>query len=129
MASFAGSVDYSTSSSNSAIFTIAQASAEVVLVPHPVLSKQRLVSVNLTAEIEPLAPGGGVPTGTVAFELMTKKGKSIQTLGTVSLTGGKGTLPVKASSVLNKSITIVYSGDPNFRGKTAVSQVLTQKGL
>ena len=36
----------------------------IVLVPHAVLKgKKKLKAVELTAEIEPVAPGGGVPTG------------------------------------------------------------------
>jgi len=130
-ATYNGTADFFGVQSGSASESVAQASTEVVLVPHPVFKKKKLVSVNLTAEIEPLAPGGGAPTGAVAFELLTKRGKKIhtQTLGKVSVEGGQATLLVKASSVLNKSITVVYGGDPDFRASTAASPKLTQKGL
>ncbi len=117
--------------SGSASESVAQAGTEVVLAPQPVFKKKQLVSVNLKAEIVPLAPGGGVPTGVVAFELLTKKGKKIhtQTLGRVSVQSDQATLRVKANSVLNKSLTIVYGGDTDVRASTATSPKLTQKGL
>jgi hypothetical protein len=45
-----------------------------------------VVSVGLTARIEPLSPGGGIPSGTVIF-LVKKKA-----LGSLSLLGGAATL-------------------------------------
>jgi len=42
-----------------------------------------LMSVRLTAEIKPLAPGGGVPTGEVTFELVTTTKKKVTTLAHV----------------------------------------------
>ena len=117
--------------SGSASESVAQASNDVVLVPQGVCKKKQLVSVNLTAKIEPSAPGGGVPTGVVAFELLTKKGRKTktQTLGKVSVAHGQATITVKASSVLNKSITIIYSGDTDFRANTVASPKLTARGL
>jgi hypothetical protein len=117
--------------SGSASETVAQARSQVVLTPHPVLKKKQLVSVNLTAEIEPVAPGAGVPTGNVVFEILTTKGKKTQTqtLGKVSLKNGQATLLVAASSVLNQSITIVYGGNTDFRAVTAASPKLTQQKL
>ncbi len=111
--------------------SVAQAGTEVVLVPYTVFTKKQLVSVNLTAEIEPLAPGGGVPTGELVFELLTRKRKKtlVKTLGHLSVESNRATLTVKASSVLNKSITIVYGGNTDFRASTATSPKLTKKGL
>jgi hypothetical protein len=45
-----------------------------------------LMSVRLTAGIKPLAPGGGVPTGEVTFELVTttKKKVKVTTLARLS---------------------------------------------
>src|SRR5262249_22760687 len=102
--------------------SVAQAGTRVLLVPHGMFKKKKVVSVDLTAAIVPLAPGGGSPTGTIRF-LVKKK-----TLGTASLYGGQATLKVKPASVLNKTITIVYSGDPNFVSSTATPK-LTQKSL
>ena len=80
------------------------------------LKKKKVVSLDLEASIEPLAPGGGVPTGTVTFELKQKK--KVKVLGTVALVGGEATLAVKPKVVLKKSITIVYGGDADFRAST-----------
>ncbi len=126
-----GAADFLGVKSGSASESVAQAGTEVVLLTQPVFRKKRLVSVNLTAEIEPLAPGGGVPTGAVAFELFTKKGKKIQmqTLGNVPVKNGRARLTVNASSVLNKTITIFYGGATDFDASTATSLKLTQKGL
>ena len=115
----------------SASESVAKAGTEVVLVPQPVLKKKQVVSVRLTAEIEPIAPGGGVPTGAVTFEMFKKgKGKKTKTkeevLGTATLDGGQATLKVKANQVLNKSITIAYAGDADFASSTATPPPLTQ---
>ena len=85
----------------------------------------------LTAEIEPTSPGGGVPTGIVTFELLTKKRKKIKTkvLGTAAVSGGDATLTVKPKLVLSKVITIIYSGDPDFRASTLTAPKLSKKGL
>src|SRR5208283_2607807 len=120
-ATYNGTADFRGVDSGPASEFVAQAGTEVALVPRPVFKKKHLVSVNLTAEIEPLAPGGGVPSGVVAFELLIKKGKKIQTrtLGKLSVQGGHAAFTVRASSVLNKSITIVYGGDTDFRASMA----------
>jgi len=130
-AAYNGTADFSSVESGSASESVAQAGTHVVLVPHSVFRKKRLVSVDFTAEIEPLAPGGGVPTGRVAFELLTRSGKKIHTqmLGNVAVAGGQAALLVKASSVLNKSISIVYGGDADFGPSTVTSPRLTQEGL
>ncbi len=126
-----GTGDFLGGTSGSASESVAPAGTEVVLLPQAVLKKKQVVSVRLTAEIEPLAPGGGVPSGAVAFELLTKKGKKLKTqkLGRVSVSGGQATLLVKASAVLNKSITIVYGGATDFRASTDSSAKLTKKSL
>ena len=89
------------------------------MTPHGVFRKKKLVSVDLTAQVQPLSTGGGTPTGTVTF-LVNKK-----TLGTVTLGGGQATLTVKAARVLRKSVTILYAGDGNFKASTARSPTLT----
>ena len=95
----------------------------VVLVPHAVLKKKKVVSLTLTAQVEPIAPGGGVPTGVVTFKIKKK------TLGTVALVGGQATLPVKASSVLNKPITVIYTGGGDFQSSTLAPTKLTSRSL
>ena len=91
----------------------------VVLVPHAVLKRKKVVSLTLTAEVEPVAPGGGVPTGIVTFMMKKKK------LGTVALVGGQATLPSSPVSVLNKPITVTYGGGGDFQSSTLSSPRLT----
>jgi Bacterial Ig-like domain (group 3) len=85
----------------------------------------------LTATIEPTFPGGGVPTGMVTFEVSTRKKKKIKTtvLGTVTVSGADTTLTVKPKLVLSKVITIVYSGDTDFRASTLTVPKVSKKGL
>ena len=95
----------------------------VVLVPHAVLKKKKVVSLTLTAQVQPLAPGGGVPTGVVSFRIKKK------TLGTVALVGGQAALPVKSRSVLNKPITVIYGGGGDFQSSTLASTTLTSRSF
>ena len=97
--------------------SVAKAASQVVLVPQAGLKKKKVTSLSLEAKIEAVAPGGGVPSGTVTFEVKKNKKKEI-VLGTVGLSGGDATLAVKPNSVLKKSITIVYGGDANFQNST-----------
>ena len=66
-----------------------------------IFKNKKLMSVRLTAEIKPLAPGGGVLTGEVTFELVTtiKKKVKVTTLGTAAVSGGEATLTLKANKV------------------------------
>ncbi len=103
--------------------SVSPANTQVVFVPHAVLKRKRIVSLSLTAEVEPLAPGGGVPTGTVSF--MWKKKR----LGTATLSGGQATLAIKPASVLNRSITVIYNGTNDFRPASLVTSKLTSRSL
>ncbi len=81
------------------------------------------MSVGLTAQVTPLAPGGGTPTGTITFKVKKK------TLGSVSLSGGMATLTVKATNVLKKAVTIIYTGDGNFAAATVTPPAVSQGAL
>ena len=132
VARFPGSADYAAAQSKPATFVIAPAMATIVLEPHAVLKgKKTLKRVELTATIEPVAPGGGVPTGQVTFEFVKKHGKKVKvtTLGTAALNGGEATLTFKPNQVLNKPLTIVYSGDPDFLASTMSPPKLTKSGI
>jgi hypothetical protein len=75
-------------------------------------------AVTFTATVKAAAPGSGTPSGTVTF----KDGATV--LGTASLAGGKASLATNGLSIGSQSITVVYSGDPEFLAST--SAVLTQ---
>ncbi len=132
-AAYSGDSSFLGAQSTPTTKSVFQAATQVILVPQPVFNKKKkLVSVGLIAEIQPLSPGAGVPTGEVTFEMVkTVKKKKTKTtiLGTVAASGGDATLTLKASQVLNKTITIVYSGDSDFQSSTATTLALTQSGL
>jgi MBG domain (YGX type) len=132
VARFPASADYAANQSKAATFTISPARATIVLEPHAVLKRKKtLKRVELTAAIQPVAPGGGMPTGQVTFEFLKKHGKKLKvtTLGTVELHGGEATLTFKPIQVLNKPLTIVYSGDPDFLASMLSPPKLTKKTL
>ncbi len=126
-----GSTFFVSSGSAASSESVSQAATHAILVARPVLNNKKVVSFGLTAEIEPAVPGGSAPTGTVAFELVTKTRKKIITkvLGTAGLSGGDALFTVRAKSVLEKAITIVYNGDGDFQGSTVDYPKLTSKGL
>lgn len=130
-ATYSGDANFIGSHSGSATASVGQSASKIVLLPHPALKKKRVASEVLTAEIQPTSPGGGVPTGIVSFELLTKKRKKIHTkdLGTASVSGGEAMLTVKPKKVLGKVITIIYSGDTNFTASTLTAHKLSKKGL
>jgi hypothetical protein len=93
--------------------------------------KKTLKGIELAAEIEPVAPGVGVPTGQVTFEFVKKHGKKTQvkTLGSAAVTGGAATVTFKPNAVLNQSLTIIYSGDPDFLASMVHPSKLTKRTL
>ena len=117
--------------SGAASESVSQSGTTVVLVPDPVRKKKKIKSEILTAQIEPISPGAGAPTGTVIFELITKKKKKTvtKTLGTAAVNDGAGTLTLKPTKVLGKAITIVYSGDANFAASMLAAPKLSKKGM
>ncbi len=111
---------------------VTHAGTQVILVPQPVFNKKKkLVSVGLKAEVEPLFPGAGVPTGEVTFEMLktVKRKTKTTTLGTVALSGGDAMLTLNAKKVLKMTIKIVYSGDNDFESSIVTPAMLTQSGL
>jgi hypothetical protein len=130
VAVFPGSTDYTAVQSSPVTFSItgsaSRAATEVVLAPEPVFKKKhKLVSLGLKAEVQPIPPGAGVPTGTMTFEVQKRTRKKVteQVLGTVTLSGGSATLTVKPDSVLKKSVTILYGGDADFQASSSTASV------
>jgi len=127
IASYSGDADFLGVQSAPYSEIVAQTGTEVVVVQNSVFNKRKLMSVRLTAEINPLAPGGGVPTGEVTFEVVTtiKKKVKVTTLGTAAVSGGEATLTLKASKLPQQGITIVYSGDANDKASKITTLRLT----
>src|SRR5207249_2247406 len=73
-------------------------------------------AVTFTAMVSALAPGTGIPTGTVTF----KDGASVLGTGTVSGAGvATYTTGAFTLSVGSHSITAVYGGDANYTSSTS----------
>lgn len=91
----------------------------------------KLGSVVLDAQIELATSGPAMPTGTVTFELMMKsRGKVKESvLGTAAVTDDMAMLTIKTRMVLNKSITVVYSGDMNYMSSTVMTPKVTHHSL
>src|SRR5439155_862204 len=70
-------------------------------------------STTLTAVVSPVAPGTGVPTGTVTF----RDGATV--LGTVTLVNGSASLVTSTLAVGSHSLTAAYSGGGNFLASTS----------
>jgi hypothetical protein len=93
--------------------TVAKDSTLVALIasPDPSVFGQ---AATLTATVNAVAPGAGIPTGTVSFF----DGESL--IGTATLNGsGVATLTSSVLSAGSHSLTSVYNGDPNFNGSTS----------
>ncbi len=125
-ATYGGDADLmsATSAPTSAV-SVAKAGSQVVLVPMAVKGNKKEVS--LEAEIEPLSPGAGVPTGTVTFEVRKNK-KHELTLVRLVLGRGEAALVVNSKKVHKKSITIAYGGDADFQAST-LTTTLTSASL
>src|SRR5262249_54909894 len=117
-ASFVGTGNFANSTSAAVAVTVNRAATAVALASsaNPAVAGQ---AVTFTAVVSVLAPGAGVPTGTVTFQ----DGKVI--LGTVAVgAGGQATFTTTFAAAGGHAITAVYRGDPNFVGS---SQVLTEQ--
>jgi hypothetical protein len=82
-------------------------------------------AVTLTATVSAVAPGGGIPGGTVTF----KNGGT--TVGTATLNAsGVATLQTTALPVGSDSLTAVWFGNSNYFGSTAtaVTEVVAKDG-
>ena len=112
--------------------TVTQTGTEVVVVQNPLIESEKRTSVRpksvrLTVDINAWAPGGGVPTGEVTFELLkkTKEKVRVTTLATAPVSGGEAMLTLSRSKVLKKAIRIVYSGDADDKASTVTTARLT----
>jgi hypothetical protein len=129
-ASFAGDADLLGTTSAALTESVGKVATRVVLVPKPVFRKKKVISLNLEAQVLPTS-AGGVPTGSVTFELQVKKKKHVteRVIGTAALSGGTATLVVKPNAVLKKPLTIVYGGDAGFLASTANEPALSPSAL
>ncbi len=91
--------------------TIAQASTTtlVAVTPNPAGFNQ---AATLTAAVVPVAPGAGLPSGSVQFF----DGGTL--LGTAPLSGGTAALTTNGFAAGNHTISATYSGDASFAGSS-----------
>jgi hypothetical protein len=127
-ASYSGDTHFLGAISGVSSVTVARAATRIVVTPQGVYKKKKLVSANLTAEVQPTAPGAGVPTGIVTFE-GTKAKEKKKLLGTAVLSGGSATLSVKPNQLQKQVVTIIYSGDADFLSSTETTPRLTPASL
>ena len=131
VATYNGSANFIGVNSGIATESIDQDGTQITFVTQPTSKRRKLVSLRLVAEIQAMAPGAGVPTGTVIFELLTKKKNKIQTkaVGTTTVVVGVAAVKIKPSLVLGQAITVVYSGDAEFLASKSTSPKVSRKGL
>ncbi len=86
----------------------ANATVGVSASPNPSVSGQPVV---FTANVGPAAPGAGTPTGTVTFYV---NGNPVCV--NVPLVAGTATCSPASLPPGNHTVTVTYSGDPNFNG-------------
>jgi hypothetical protein len=111
---YAGSTDFTTSTSSALTQTVKQATSSTALTSS-LNPSTFATAVTFTAAF---TSTGGTPTGTVTF----KDGST--TLGTGTLSSGKAAFSTSVLAVGSHSITAVYGGSANYN--TGTSAVLTE---
>ncbi len=120
---FDGSAGFQQGRSGQLLQSVAEDGTQIVLTPRPTLHGKKVVKLGLSAQVQGLPPGDGTPSGTLTFYFKKK------VLGRAVLSGGQATLPIKLNKVLNKAITVVYSGDGDFQATTTTSPRMTKRSL
>ena len=115
---YSGSANFNASTSAAVNQVVnSQTTTSLTAPPNPSVFGQ---AVTLTAVVSPVAPGTGVPTGTVTFR------DGATSLGVVTLVNGSASLTVSTLTTGSHSLTAAYSGSPNFNASTSptVTQVV-----
>ncbi|HWE04162.1 MAG TPA: Ig-like domain-containing protein, partial [Tepidisphaeraceae bacterium] len=114
-----GSAGFTASTSPTDTITVNQASTTAITTasPNPRVFGQ---TATLTVTVTPVAPGGGIPTGTVSFY------DGITLLDVTTLNGaGVATFLSSSLPVGAHSVTAVYDGDSDFAGTTSPIDTVT----
>jgi hypothetical protein len=111
---YSGDSIFPASTSTAVVETITKASTAVTVTStqNPTSYGQ---SVTFTATVSPVAPGSGLPTGTVTF----KAGATSYPAAPIA--GGQATLTLSTLAPGAQSITASYSGDGNFNKSTSLT--------
>src|SRR5437667_170434 len=119
-AAYGGSLDFLASTSAAVTQVVnGETATTLTTTPNPSSLGQ---AVTLTATVAPVAPGTGVPTGTVTF----RDGDT--TIGTATLDAtGSASIIISTFTAASHSLTAAYGGGGNFLASTsaAVTQVRT----
>lgn len=96
---------------------------EVTFNPNPAPS---LAVVQTTAKVTPVAPGSGVPTGTVAFSVYDPYWYGNLFLGSASILNGEGSINYQNLLIVTSyyDVTCQYSGDEHFNPATVTAQIM-----
>jgi hypothetical protein len=119
---FTGPAEQMGSTSNTVVQVVTQA-ATTTTVTAPTTSVASGATVMFTATVAPVAPGAGLPSGTVTFS------DGGTTLGTAPVSGGQATFSTSTLAVGPHSITAVYGGDVSFTGSTSAALSVTVSAL
>ncbi len=112
-----GSQNFLTSTSPTVTQVVnSQTTTSLTAPPNPSVFGQ---AVTLTAVVSPVAPGTGVPTGTVTF----RDGATV--LATVTLANGSASFVTSTLAVGSHSLTAAYSGGGNFLASTSATVIHT----
>src|SRR5206468_1119234 len=118
-AAYGGSLDFLASTSAAVTQVVnGETATTLTTTPNPSTLEQ---AVTLTATVAALAPGTGVPTGTVTF----RDGDT--TIGTATLDAtGSASIIISTFTAASHSLTAAYGGGGNFLASTsaAVTQVV-----
>ncbi len=106
---YSGNGDFAASTSSPLLQNVDQSSSTTTLTSsaNPSSTGQ---NVTFTAKVSPVAPGGGIPTGSVTFSNGTTQ------LAVVPLQAGSASYSTSALTLGTYSISAVYTGDTNFIG-------------
>ncbi len=118
-ASYNGDGNFAGSQSSTLMAVVNPASTTTTVnsSPNPTVYGQ---SVNFTATVSVMPPGGGTPTGTVTFM------HGVTNLGSAPLSNGVATFSTPALTGGSHTISASYGGDRNFNGSTGTtSQTVT----
>ena len=107
VAAYGGDGNFLAANSPASALTVQQASTATALNASPQPSSFG-GAVTLTATVSAVAPGAGVPSGTVTFS------DGNNSIGTATLAGGTATLSISTLAVGAHSLTASYAGDASF---------------
>ena len=122
---YGGDVSFNGSASSALTQTVEKAdtSATVTATPNPA---QIGDTVTITVSVSSVAPGAGVPTGTIDF---LADGTSISGCSAIALNAGIATCSIDTFLAGTRTLSAVYGGDASFNGSTSAAFTQTIIGI